>query len=228
MTASARDDRDDRSADLRRRAAAAELADAERWVRQDPEDRRRIHRGLVAAIVLHVVLLFARVPAWGPAPKRMDAAQQQAMKVQFLKPPPPPPKAEPKPEPKPKRIPRPDETPQEPEPEVAPEPPQVESDAPPAPVPVQTGPVRVGPGQGPGLIKRVEPKYPPIAQAARIQGTVVLDAIIHKDGTVGDIKVLRSESQLFDQAAIDALKQWRYTSGPYDVILTVTVHFKMQ
>jgi protein TonB len=152
------------------------------------------------------------------------------MKVQFLKPPPPPPKVEPKLEPKPKRIPRPDETPQEPEPEVAPELPQVESDAPPAPVsePVQTGPVRVAPGQGPGLIKRVEPKYPPIAQAARMQGTVVLDAVIHKDGTVGDIKVLRSGNQLFDRAAIDALKQWRYTPGPYDVILTVTVHFKMQ
>jgi protein TonB len=193
-------------------------------------DLRRIQRGLVAAIAFHLVLLFARLPAWGPAPKRVDAVQEQAMKVQFLKPPPPPPKVEPKLEPKPKRIPRPDETPQEPEPEVAPEPPQVESDAPPAPVsePVQTGPVRVGPGQGPGLIKRVEPKYPSIAQAARMQGTVVLDAVIHKDGTVGDIKVLRSANQLFDQAAIDALKQWRYTPGPYDVILTVTVNFTMQ
>jgi TonB family protein len=223
MTASARDDR---AADLRRRAAAAELAEAERWVRQDPEDRKRIQRGFVTAILLHLVLLFARLPAWGPAPKRVDAIQEQAMKVQFLKPPPPPPKVEPKPEPKPKRIPRPDDTPDEPEPEVAPEPPPVESEAPPAPV--QTGPVRVAPGQGPGLIKRVEPKYPPIAQAARMQGTVVLDAVIHKDGTVGDIKVLRSANQLFDQAAIDALKQWRYTAGPYDVILTVTVHFKMQ
>jgi protein TonB len=221
---------DDPSADLRRRAAASELADAERWVRQDPADRRRIQRGLIAAIVLHLVLLFARLPAWGPAPKRVDAVQEQAMKVQFLKPPPPPPKVKPKPEPKPKRIPRPDETPDEPEPEVVPEPPQVESEAPPAPVsePVQTGPVRVAPGQGPGLIKRVEPKYPPIAQAARMQGTVVLDAIIQKDGTVGEIKVLKSANHLFDQAAIDALKQWRYTPGPYDVILTVTVHFTLR
>jgi protein TonB len=156
----------------------------------------------------------------------VDAVQEQAMKVQFLKPPPPPPKVEPKREPKPKRIPRPDQTPDEPEPEVAPEPLEVESQAPPAPV--QTGPVRVAPGQGPGLIKRVEPKYPPIAQAARLQGTVVLDAVIRKDGSVGDITVLRSGNQLFDQAAIEALKQWRYTPGPYDVILTVTVHFRIQ
>ena len=216
----------DRTADLRRKAAASELAEAERWMRRDPEDRRRIRRGLAAAIVLHLVLLFARLPAWGPAPKRVDAVQEQAMKVQFLKPPPPPPKVEPKREPKPKRIPRPDQTPDEPEPEVAPEPLEVESQAPPAPV--QTGPIRVAPGQGPGLIKRVEPKYPPIAQAARLQGTVVLDAVIRKDGSVGDITVLRSGNQLFDQAAIEALKQWRYTPGPYDVILTVTVHFRIQ
>jgi protein TonB len=219
-----------RMRDLRKRAAASELAEAERWVRRDPEDRKRIQRGLVAAIVLHLVVLFARLPAWGPEPKRIDAPQEQAMKVQFLKPPPPPPKVEPKPKPQAKRIPRPDPTPQEPEPVVAPEPPPVESEAPPAPVtePVQTGPVRVAPGQGPGLIKRVEPKYPPIAQAARMQGTVVLDAIIHKDGTVGEIKILKSGGDLFDQAAVDALKQWRYTASPYDVILTVTVHFKLQ
>ena len=220
----------DESGDLSRRAAASELAEAERWVRQDPEDRRRIKRGLAAAIVLHLVLLFARLPAWGPEPKRVDAIQEQAMKVQFLKPPPPPPKVEPKPKPQTKRIPRPDPTPEEPEPEVAPEPPEVISDAPPAPVsePVQTGPVRVSPGHGPGLIKRVEPKYPPIAQTARMEGTVVLDAVIHKDGTVGEIKILKSGNQLFDQAAIDALKQWRYTPSPYDVILTVTVNFRLQ
>jgi TonB family protein len=215
-----------RPGDLRRRAAASELAEAERWIRQDPEDRRRIRRGLAAAIVLHLVLLFARLPAWGPAPKRIDAIQDQAMKVQFLKPPPPPAKVEPKPKPQTKRIPRPDPTPDEPEPEVAPEPPEVESDVPSEPV--QTGPVRVAPGQGPGLIKRVEPKYPPIAQAARMQGTVVLDAIIQKDGTVGEITILKSGGQLFDQAAIDALKQWRYSTSPYDVILTVTVNFRLQ
>jgi periplasmic protein TonB len=221
----------DRSgAERRKQAAASELAEAERWVRQDPQDRRLIRRGLVTAIVLHLVVLFARLPAWGPEPKRIDAAPEQAMKVQFLKPPPPPPKVEPKPKPQTKRIPRPDPTPEEPEPEVAPEPPPVESLAPPAPVsePVQTGPVRVSPGQGPGLVKRVEPKYPPIAQAARMEGTVILDAVIHQDGTVGEITVLRSANPLFDQSAMDALKQWRYTPGPYDVILTVTVNFTMR
>jgi protein TonB len=218
-----------RDEEAARRAAATELAEAERWVRQDPQDRRLIKRGLVAAVVLQLVVLVARLPAWGPEPKRIDAPQEQAMKVQFLKPPPPPPKVEPKPKPETKRIPKPDPTPEEPEPEVA-EPAPVESEAPPAPVtePVQTGPVRVSPGQGPGLIKRVEPKYPPIALTARMQGTVILDAVIHKDGTVGEITVLKSGGELFDQPAIDALKQWRYTPGSYDVILTVTVNFTLR
>jgi len=219
----------DRAAELRRRAAASELADAERWMGKDPKDRRRIQRGLAAAVVLHLVVLFARLPAWGPDPRRIDAPQEQAMQVQFLKPPPPP-KVEPKPKPQAKKIPRPDPEPEKPEPEVAPEPPPVESMAQEAPIapPVPAGPVRVGPGQGPGLIKRVEPDYPPVAQAARMQGTVILDAVILKDGTVGEIKVLRSANQIFDQAAIEALQQWRYTPGPYDVVLTVTVHFRLQ
>ena len=222
--------RPDRAADLRRRAAASEIADAERWMGRDPEDGRRIKRGLAAAVVLHLVVLFARLPAWGPEPKRIDAPQEQAMQVQFLKPPPPPPKVEPKPKPQAKKIPRPDPEPEKPEPEVAPEPPPIESMAQEAPLspPVPTGPVRVSPGQGPGLIKRVEPRYPPVAQAARMQGTVVLDAVIRKDGTVGEITVLKSGNQIFDQAAIEALKQWRYTPGPYDVVLTVTVNFRLQ
>ena len=220
----------DRSADLRRRAAESEIADAERWMGRDPEDRGRIKRGLAAAVVLHLVLLFARLPAWGPEPKRIDAPQEQAMQVQFLKPPPPPPKVEPKPKPQAKRIPRPDPTPEEPEPEVAPEPPPIESLAPETPIaaPAPTGPVRVAPGQGPGLIKRVEPRYPALAQSARMEGTVVLDAVIRKDGTVGEITVLRSANQLFDQEAVRALQQWRYTPGSQDVILTVTVNFRLQ
>jgi len=80
-----------------------------------------------------------------------------------------------------------------------------------APPPQPAGPVRVAPGQGPGLIKRVELYYPPAQQSARIQGAVVLDAVIRQDGTVGDIKVLESANPMFEKAAVDAIKQWRYT-----------------
>lgn len=64
------------------------------------------------------------------------------------------------------------------------------------------------------MIKKVEPRYPPIAQAARMEGNVVVDAVIRKDGSVSDVTVLRSSNRLFDQSCIDAVRQWRFTPWP--------------
>ena len=204
------------------------------WLGTDRAQRRLITRALVAALALHATVLIARMPDWGPEPERVDAPAEQQMKVQFLKPPPPPPKAPPKPpEPEKKRIPRPDPTPDEPEPiKEPPPPPPIPSEVtappmPPAP-PQDVGPVRVSPGQGPGLIKKVEPRYPPIARTARLEGTVVLDAVIRQDGSVSDVKVLNSTSAMFEQASVDAVRQWRFTPGPRDVVLTVTVRFTLK
>ena len=209
-----------------------ELDQAEGWLKTDPVQRRIVTRALAAALVLHATLLVAKMPNWGPEPVRVDAPQEQSMKVQFLKPPPPTPKAPPKPpEPVTKKVPRPDPTPDEPEPVTAPPPPPVPSTstAPPSPAPAQEmGPIRVSPGQGPGLIKKVEPRYPPIAQSVRLEGNVVVDAVIRRDGTVSDVTVLRSSNKLFEQACIDAVRQWRFTPGSQDVVLTVTVNFTLK
>jgi len=92
-----------------------------------------------------------------------------------------------------------------------------------------TGPVRLGTGgQGLALLKRVEPVYPPAMQSARVQGTVVLDAVIHRDGTVGEIKVLKSSGSFFERSAIDAVRQWVYAPIPYEGVLTVTVNFTLR
>lgn len=213
--------------------AREEFDQAASWLSADRAQRRLITRALVAALALHGAVLVARMPDWGPDPVRVDAPAEQQMKVQFLKPPPPPPKTPPKPpEPVKKKIPRPDPTPDEPEPiKDPPPPPPVPSEvtAPPSPMPAQDmGPVRVSAGQGPGLIKKVEPQYPPIARTARLEGTVVVDAVIRKDGSVSDVKVLKSSSQMFEQACIDAVRQWRFTPGSQDVILTVTVNFTLK
>lgn len=227
MSADERAPRPPAVGDAQRTRARQEFELAERWVRTDPVERRRVGIAVAVALVVHAVVLVARMPAWGPQPVRLDAPVQQAMQIKFLQPPAPP-KAEPKPEPpKPKRVPRPDTTPDEPEPVVTPEPPAQEAPATPAP-PQPAGPVRVTPGQGPGLIKRVEPEYPPMARAARITGTVVLDAVIQKDGTVSDVKVVRSSNKLFEQPSIDAVRQWRFTPFQYDVVLTVTVSFVLR
>jgi TonB family protein len=65
-------------------------------------------------------------------------------------------------------------------------------------------------------------------QSARVEGMVVLDAVIHRDGTVGDIKVLKSSGPFFERSAIEAVKQWRYAPIPYEGILTVNVNFTLK
>jgi TonB family protein len=90
-----------------------------------------------------------------------------------------------------------------------------------------SGPVRFGSGGSLTLVTKVQPIYPPLMQAARMTGQVVLDAIIHPDGTIGDITVLRSTSDAFAQSAIAAVKQWRYTAPGFEGILTVNVNFSL-
>jgi periplasmic protein TonB len=93
--------------------------------------------------------------------------------------------------------------------------------------------VRVGGAiKPPTQVKKVNPVYPAIAQSARVQGVVIIEATIGPQGTVQDAKVLRS-IPLLDQAALDAVKQWVYTPTllngvPVPVIMTVTVNFTLQ
>jgi protein TonB len=102
---------------------------------------------------------------------------------------------------------------------------------PPAPPP-PTAPVRPGGNiKEPEKKRHVPPVYPQIAQTAKVSGVVILEAIITKEGTVRDVKVLRSVP-LLDQAAIEAVRQWRYTPTtlngiPVEVIMTVTVNFTL-
>jgi TonB family protein len=90
-----------------------------------------------------------------------------------------------------------------------------------------SGPVRFGSGGSLTLVKKVTPTYPSLMQSARMTGQVVLDAIIHPDGTIGDITVLQSTNGAFAQSAIAAVKQWRYTAPGFEGILTVSVNFTL-
>ena len=89
-----------------------------------------------------------------------------------------------------------------------------------------SGPVRLGSG-GITLVRKVQPVYPVVMQSARVSGQVQLDAIIHADGTIGNVTVLRSTNGVFAQAAIDAVKQWTYTPIGFEAIVTVTVNFTL-
>ena len=81
------------------------------------------------------------------------------------------------------------------------------------------------------LVYDVAPKYPPEAGRARIEGTVVLTAVIGKDGTVEDVRVERGLPVLA-QAALEAVKQWRYrpyllNGEPVEVASQITINFTL-
>jgi protein TonB len=81
------------------------------------------------------------------------------------------------------------------------------------------------------LVHKVEPVYPPLARAARIQGSVELQAVISKDGRVERLQVLRGHPMLV-KAAVDAVQLWRYrpyilNGEPVEVETRVTVNFSL-
>jgi periplasmic protein TonB len=81
------------------------------------------------------------------------------------------------------------------------------------------------------VLNRVNPVYPPLARQTRISGTVRLHAIIAKDGTVQQLEVM-SGHPLLVQAALDAVRQWRYqptllNGEPVEVDTTVDVIFSL-
>jgi protein TonB len=83
----------------------------------------------------------------------------------------------------------------------------------------------------PRKIADARPLYPEVARQARVEGTVILEAVIDTTGRVTQLRVLRSVP-LLDQAAIEAVQQWRYTPSTYNgrpvsVLMTITVRFTL-
>jgi protein TonB len=113
----------------------------------------------------------------------------------------------------------------------------VEDPVPPPPPPdppsVPVGPIPVGGNiRPPTKIKDVRPAYPAIAQAARVEGLVIIETTISPSGRVMDAKLLRSVP-LLDAAALDAVRQWEFTptllnGSPVSVVMTVTVNFTLR
>lgn len=208
-------------------------------------DKGIIPKALAVAIVVHVAILITNFPSM-PQKLKPQKAENVIVVKKYV---PPPPKVERKQVVKKKltkKVPIPDPTPdepepiREPEPEIEPEPlpPDVEFlIGVPEPPPPQ-GPLLAGVGDvtNPVLIPetKVEPEYPELARVARLEGNVILQAIIHSDGSVGDVEVLRTNrpNMGFEDAAIAAVTQWRYKPAlqngkPVEVYFTVFVDFKL-
>jgi protein TonB len=106
--------------------------------------------------------------------------------------------------------------------------------SPPPPKPISHhGPYRVGGRvQQPRIIQEVQPVYPILAKAVRVQGVVAIDSVIDANGNVTEMKLV-SGNPLLVTAAFDAVRQWKYqptllNGTPVAVEMEVTVHFSLE
>lgn len=212
-----------------------------------PGRRRAIRLGIAAAIAFHILLLFIVFPSYyherilkvGSTPKvyRLRA-------VTFQQPP--------KPrvrhtvtKPKARKVPVPDATPDEPEPFVFDDQAVDVSDLdfpeigdsvviPEGPAGPAIGPMQIaGNVLAPVRIYSPDPHYPEEARHARVQGVVILQTIIDKDGNVTNVKVLKGLPSGLTEAAVDAVSSWRFKPAtlegkPVAVYYLVTVSFSVQ
>ena len=89
--------------------------------------------------------------------------------------------------------------------------------------------------ESPVITKRIRPKYPELGVRMKLEGYVILSAVMRKDGTIDDVKVLRGMAKGkfgFEEEAIEALKQWQFVPGkfngePADVRMNLQVSFAL-
>lgn len=210
------------------------------------EDSKPYKVAWIGALVIHFALFLIVFPEFGGS-----AAEQEAKKTVVIKryKPPEPPKQQPEKKivkRKTARVPIPDPTPDDPEPIVDEEIEYIEFDEELAdteflvgepvggPPVINTGPMRVGGDiQAPQKILHIAPVYPELARRARLSGMVILEATIDTEGNVVNLQILRGLGLGLDDAAVSAVSQWKYTptfynGRPVDILLTVTVQFKIQ
>jgi periplasmic protein TonB len=212
------------------------------------EDRKVMRIAVVIAVVIHAALLAIHLPELtanaAPPPEKQKVYVVQQVR---FRPPPPQQKRE-IPKPKAKKVPIPDPTPDEPEPIRLPE--EIEPDVnlpetdilfdipegpPPAPEPAEpTGPIMVGGDvKPPEKIVAPPPVYTEIARKARVQGVVIVQATIDKQGNVTNVKVLKGLPMGLDNAAVDAVRKWKFKPSvlngkPVAVYYNLTVNFQLQ
>lgn len=86
--------------------------------------------------------------------------------------------------------------------------------------------------KAPLLLQKIDPTYPEAARKARMEGVVILEAIITASGSVEDVRVLKSVNPLLDASGVRAVQQWRYRPATLNgravrVYLTVTITFNL-
>lgn len=217
------------------------------YLLEEKEEKRNFYIALAIAIILHIILAFIHFPK---AKYTLSALDERNKKVIVIKPPkfkpPEQQKQQEIPKPPVTKIPIPDPTPDEPEPirdadfdirdQMIPDDfiIGIPEDIPPPPE--DNKPVIVGGDvQAPVRLTTLNPIYPEAARKARIEGNVILQLTIDKNGNVIDVKVLRGLPMGLTEAALEEAKKQKFkpayrlsTKLPVDCIFTLTVSFKIQ
>lgn len=211
---------------------------------EDKEDNKIMKWAIGFAAIIHIVLLIINFPEWRTQTEAEEKKKKVYVVQQVRFQPPPPKQKQEIPKPKAKKVPIPDPTPDEPEPIRLDEPepeidmPEVDDivfgipDAPPEPEP--EGPIHVGGDvTKPEKITAPQPQYTEIARKARVQGVVIVQAIIDKGGNVTNVKVLKGLPMGLSEQAVDAIKKWKFEPAtlngkPVDVYYNLTVNFRLQ
>ena len=215
------------------------------------EERSSLRVAVVIAVLFHLVLLLIqlpdimREPQWSATEKPVYAVQQ----IRFRPPPPAAQQRIPKVEEKRRKIPIPDPTPDDPEPirteEIEVPDPELQiadlelglgiPEAPTTGVAgTGAGPMQVGGDVAPPIkVFAPSPPYTEEARQGRIQGVVILEAIIDAMGNVSQVKVLKGLPMGLSETAVEAASNWRFEPAtkngiPVPVFFNLTIRFSLQ
>jgi TonB family protein len=210
------------------------------------DDNKKLRWSIAIAALLHLILFLIHLPQVIQSEvKQAEKAKVYVVQQIRFKPPPVQQQQQELLKPRAKKIPIPDPTPDEPEPIRVVEEVQQDIDIPiddaligipegPPPADTDSGPIQVGGDvRPPEKISAPQPQYSEIARKARIQGVVIVQAIIDKQGNVTNVKVLKGLPMGLEEAAVDAIKQWKFKPAmlngrPVTVYYNLTVNFKLQ
>ncbi len=216
---------------------------------EDPADAKRFRRAVAAAIAFHLILAFGFwvLPTPLSEPQQISSNRSVYMvePVRFQPPPKQAPRAKPVEKKKARRIPMPDPTPDDPEPiprEAPVEVPLIDApeigdllDVPPAPPGAgKPGPMYIeGNVQPPKKVHAPQPHYTEEARKARVQGVVILQAIVDSLGNVTNVKVVKGLPEGLEESAVQTVSNWRYEPAtlegkPVSVYMNLTISFSLQ
>ncbi len=212
---------------------------------EELRDRARLRACLAGSVLFHLALLSVTVPGLRRLPLDEPPAPPAIFRLEDfrIRPPEPPPVPTQRPaRPEARTVPVPellieDPVPVEPSTRIAPLPvilsPTLPVLAPPPPVP-ESAPLRFGAGMTrPLRLSGPDPAYTEVARRARRTGIVVLEAVIDRDGSVRDVKVLRDLGFGLTEAAVNAVRRWRFEPATLDgrpvaVLYNLTVRFDLR